>query len=648
MITSRLFLVFCLTSCLNAHYDIDDTLLYKIDFKPFSTENSLKSPITTSQQGPANGIGKVKADSSQTEERKEENPLNTVIITSVDKEKFRCQIPEVIPKTAYDISDYEGPDALGLLESLFVGSSCAYRAEPYWTYELCHGKHLRQYHEEREGKQVKLQEYFLGKFNKNLFEELVAEHKKDVANGITRHPPTKMIEKIAMPYYEISMTDGTLCDLTKLPRRTRVLYTCYPGGRNEIYSFKEISTCDYEVVVLSATLCKHPSYRPAESKESLINCQPLSEEQTWKPKRLQQIEVDSLKLRAEGALEAHMIPGDKPGQVKIEIRPVGHSVGTPAPEKDLDVDELDSFKDLDSVKDTIKRIKESQWKASNKQPFKPLMDPEVVKQFLKGDYCLYGGTGWWKYEFCYGKKVDQYHEEGGGKRTVINLGVFSEEAHLAWLEKHPAKKPKELDARKQVSVFYSGGDVCDLTGKPRQIEVKLKCKTADSPSTVTLYLLEPKTCEYVLGVESPLVCDLLSHADPVTGLFPVEIVDSVGKLETREVVEEVSVEKKDVKEIPHKIPQKLTSTKITKKTSHSSINTDQGESSTRVVEESVEEVDGVKTTVRRVIVDGLIVDEERISEQNGVVTEHSQVVKENIDITEEEGEKESDGVKDEL
>ena len=144
------------------------------------------------------------------------------------------------------------------------------------------------------------------------------------------------------------------------------------------------------------------------------------------------------------------------------------------------------------------------------------------------------------------------------------------------------------------------------------------------------------------------MCDLLPHADPMTGLFPVEIVDSVGKLESREVVEEVSVEKKDVKEIPHKIPQKLTSTKITKKTSHSSINTDQGESSTRVVEESVEEVDGVKTTVRRVIVDGLIVDEERISEQNGVVTEHSQVVKENIDITEEESEKESDGVKDEL
>ena len=45
------------------------------------------------------------------------------------------------------------------------------------------------------------------------------------------------------------------------------------------------------------------------------------------------------------------------------------------------------------------------------------------------------------------------------------------------------------------------------------MEVKLKCKKSDSPSAVSIYLLEPKTCEYVLGVESPLVCDILSTAD---------------------------------------------------------------------------------------------------------------------------------------
>merc|ERR1719481_1564110 len=84
--------------------------------------------------------------------------------------------------------------------------------------------------------------------------------------------------------------------------------------------------------------------------------------------------------------------------------------------------------------------KEAVWKESVRQPIKPLMDPAIVKEFLRGEYCLYGGSGWWKYEFCYGKKVDQYHEEGGGKKTVVRLGEFKEAEHLQWLEEHPTKK----------------------------------------------------------------------------------------------------------------------------------------------------------------------------------------------------------------
>jgi hypothetical protein len=47
-----------------------------------------------------------------------------------------------------------------------------YQLESYWTYELCHGRYIRQYHEEREGKKVKLQEYYLGKWNKTQFAKL--------------------------------------------------------------------------------------------------------------------------------------------------------------------------------------------------------------------------------------------------------------------------------------------------------------------------------------------------------------------------------------------------------------------------------------------------------------------------------------------
>jgi len=577
MSLARCFLFVSVLSCITAFYDIDDSLLYKIDFPGLPTPKN--DPDINTEE------------------------LESVFITSTEQEKFECLIPKASQLKKFDEEKYSGKTVLQLIEGIFVQQSCAYRIEAYWTYELCHGKHIRQYHEERDGKVIKMLEYNLGTFSKEMLEELVSKHKKDVANGITRHPPTKKIEGVAMPYYEVTMTEGTKCDLTQLPRKSRVLYICYPKGKNEIYSFKEMATCEYEIVVLSSSLCSHPSYKPPESKENFVSCSPVTEGQPLKPVKLAKLELDSLKLRTENMLEAHVSQGNLPGQVKVEIKPVNIDG-----EVDLDA--------MDDLQDTVDRIKESQWKATDRQPFKPLMDPEVVKQFLKGEYCLFGGSGWWKYEFCYGKKVDQYHDEGKGRKTVINLGHFSLEDHTSWLESRPAKKPKEGSLRKQVSVFYSGGDVCDLTGQPRQVEVKMKCKPAESPSTVSLYLLEPKVCEYVLGVESPLVCDLLPHAHPTTGLFPTELIDSLGE----------KTEDKVRVEAPHRITKKTTY-----KTNEVVKN---GQKSSTAVEETVEVVNGGKKIIRKTIVDDVVVSEEKIFEKDGVVVDHSEITSEDVEETE--------------
>lgn len=64
-----------------------------------------------------------------------------------------------------------------------------------------------------------------------------------------------------MPYFAVSYSDGTLCDLTGNPRVTRVLYVCYEEGRHSVYSIKETFTCEYEIIVLSSLLCQHPAYR---------------------------------------------------------------------------------------------------------------------------------------------------------------------------------------------------------------------------------------------------------------------------------------------------------------------------------------------------------------------------------------------------
>jgi hypothetical protein len=37
------------------------------------------------------------------------------------------------------------------------------------------------------------------------------------------------------------------------------------------------------------------------------------------------------------------------------------------------------------------------------------VDRQFLEGFLSGRECLPGGTGWWRYEICYGKHVIQFH-----------------------------------------------------------------------------------------------------------------------------------------------------------------------------------------------------------------------------------------------
>lgn len=166
-------------------------------------------------------------------------------------------------------------------------------------------------------------------------------------------------------------------------------------------------------------------------------------------------------------------------------------------------------------------------------------DTSQVLSFLEGKNCLTGGTGWWKYEFCYGKYVRQFHVDKFGSKTSILLGVFDEKAHKDFLQVHPEKRPKAKAQRKQITHFYNDGSTCDKTGRKRQTEVVLKClENAPSRSTVSLYLLEPKVCSYILGVESPLICDILDKVDE-DGLVP--------KSDSLESVEEVTLDQMEIR-----------------------------------------------------------------------------------------------------
>lgn len=46
-----------------------------------------------------------------------------------------------------------------LLQPLFTEQPCNVRSEAYWSYELCHNRHIKQFHEER-----RLEKVCLGNF----------------------------------------------------------------------------------------------------------------------------------------------------------------------------------------------------------------------------------------------------------------------------------------------------------------------------------------------------------------------------------------------------------------------------------------------------------------------------------------------------
>ncbi|XP_036118056.1 endoplasmic reticulum lectin 1 isoform X5 [Molossus molossus] len=314
---------------------------------------------------------------------------NYVIMTTTHKEKYKCILPLVTGGDEEEEKDYKGPNPRDLLEPLFKQSSCSYRIESYWTYEVCHGKHIRQYHEEKESGQN-----------------------------------TKQKKRKNQKRFRASPVNDIFCQ-------------SLPGS-----PFKPLTL------------------RQLEQQEEILRV-PF--------RRNKEEDLPSTKEERFPAVHKPIAIGSQPML----------TVGTTHISK--------------------------------------LTDDQLIKEFLSGSYCFHGGVGWWKYEFCYGKHVHQYHEDKDSGKTAVVVGTWNQDEHIEWAKKNTARAYHLQDDGTQtvrmVSHFYGNGDVCDITDKPRQVTVKLKCKESDSPHAVTVYMLEPHSCQYILGVESPVICKILDTAD---------------------------------------------------------------------------------------------------------------------------------------
>ncbi|XP_039501625.1 endoplasmic reticulum lectin 1 [Drosophila santomea] len=447
--------------------DFDDSILYKIDFEV---------PELIGQPD----LG---------------NQLRTFY--TPDKEKYECLIPTLEHQKEEEKSDKPELSPITLLQPIFSALTCAYRIEAYWSYEICHGHHVRQYHEEREGKNVKFQEYYLGKWTDDKMETLTKSWEADLKAGVKPKYKSLKIDNTRYPYFEMEFNDGTMCDIINAPRTTMVRYVCYPHGKDDIYSFKETSSCNYEAIILSSTLCAIRGFHAEETKELSIQCF-NSESEPHRPLSMLRSELNEWEESEADLLVSKFI-------VKYFTN-----------------GELEAGGDYQQL--LLSKA------ASGTGPI-PITDLTPIKDFISGKNCLTGGNGWWKYEFCYGRHVRQFHKDKTSEVELF-LGYFSEEEHRAWSNANPDKGVRRHGFTTSIWHHYGKGTHCEQIGKPREVDVKLTCTpVTNSGTAVSMYLVEPKTCQYILVVESPTICDLMHYAD-TQGLVKLENLDKIFVTET--------------------------------------------------------------------------------------------------------------------
>lgn len=212
---------------------------------------------------------------------------NVVNIATKYNERYMCLIPDhnkdrlnfdTSAKNSSSTEKTKSP--IELLKPLLSGGiHCSYKFDLFWTYELCHGKFLRQYHEENGRSKSKVtQEFYLGRMDQEQIKLQEEEYEKQMEElDRTGQPrPTILINGHYKPYVMFNMTSGTECDLTKNDRVSRIIYVCNEELGTELYSIKEISTCEYEAIVLSPHLCQHKDFKVGTTTQHEIKCYSLA------------------------------------------------------------------------------------------------------------------------------------------------------------------------------------------------------------------------------------------------------------------------------------------------------------------------------------------------------------------------------------
>lgn len=139
------------------------------------------------------------------------------------------------------------------------------------------------------------------------------------------------------------------------------------------------------------------------------------------------------------------------------------------------------------------------------------------------DWCAYRVEEWWTYEVCYKKAARQYHADGDKVVDEYLLGNYTA-AEAGEADEVHTDESEVGGAVRYVRQLYRDGEVCELTGSPREVEVRYVC--APGAQTLLASVKEPRSCSYVFTVATPRLCKhaAFQHEPPKVvpiGCYPV-------------------------------------------------------------------------------------------------------------------------------
>ncbi|KAK5088510.1 Protein OS-9 [Lithohypha guttulata] len=146
---------------------------------------------------------------------------------------------------------------------------------------------------------------------------------------------------------------------------------------------------------------------------------------------------------------------------------------------------------------------------------------------MEGQQCLYYTTGWWSYMFCYNSYVKQYHAlpaqqarqwppaEDPNTSSYVLGSYDSSPGKKATIDGSPQPKPGDLQTQSETTFLVQkldNGTPCDLTGKPRKVEVQYHCSPG-TPDHIG-WIKETATCAYQMVIYTSRLCNDAAFQPP--------------------------------------------------------------------------------------------------------------------------------------